>query len=472
MDAVQVMRKKAKDKGALESNEQQKVETKVVEKTEVIVVQSANPEVVYVPSYSPTVVYGAPIYPYPPIYYPYYPPGAAFVSFSVGMMWGAAMWGGACCRYGWGGGGNVYINHNNNFNNINVNNNRNNINRGGNNWQHNPSHRGGTPYGDRATTTSTAVTRAGNRARDGPRRRGRERPERVREPRGCRRRGERPERVGQPRRCRRSGGVGGSDKIGNQNIPRDAGSRAGASDRSGSRDSAVAVAGVDSAAGRVATTGGARGPAAPAARAAWAVAAAGAGTVEAAEEEGVVDERDHLARRTGASASAAGVLGLLAGCGRRPRARPPRPPRLTRRLRPRTPHLPGCSPARRARQRRWSPRRRSSTSPTLKAILGGGGADLVESEDTVQDRQDRHRVRRAGAREAAPPARLDQDDGRAHRSDRATGRCRSRSCSTTASGTSTRRPGGRRSSAGASAATSSTRSRCAMATSRPSGNTP
>src|SRR6188768_1187381 len=129
MGAVQVMRKKAKDKGALESNEQQKVETKVVEKTEVIVVQSANPEVVYVPSYSPTVVYGAPVYPYPPIYYPYYPPGAAFVSFSVGMMWGAAMWGGACCRYGWGGGGNVYINHHNSFNNININN-RNNINTG------------------------------------------------------------------------------------------------------------------------------------------------------------------------------------------------------------------------------------------------------------------------------------------------------------------------------------------------------
>ncbi len=130
MDAVQVMRKKAKEKGSLESNEQQKVETKVIEKKEVIIVESANPEVIYVPSYSPTVVYGAPVYPYPPIYYPYYPPGAALVSFSVGMMWGAAMWGGACCRYGWGGGGNnVYINHNNNFNNINVNN-RNNINSG------------------------------------------------------------------------------------------------------------------------------------------------------------------------------------------------------------------------------------------------------------------------------------------------------------------------------------------------------
>ena len=63
MSAVQRMRKKAKDKGTLETNEQQKVETQVVEKKEVIVIQSANPEVVYVPSYSPAVVYGPPVYP-------------------------------------------------------------------------------------------------------------------------------------------------------------------------------------------------------------------------------------------------------------------------------------------------------------------------------------------------------------------------------------------------------------------------
>jgi Protein of unknown function (DUF3300) len=230
MDAVQVMRKKAKDKGALESNEQQKVETKVVEKTEVIVVQSANPEVIYVPSYSPTVVYGAPVYPYPPIYYPYYPPGAAFVSFSVGMMWGAAMWGGACCRYGWGGGGNVYINHNNNFNNININN-RNNINRGG-NWQHNPEHRGGAPYGDRGTADryggSTRDNRASNRASGtGQGQRGAGVSDRS---------ASTGNRAGAGTGNRAGAGAGGAgDKIGNQSIPRDAGSRAGASDRSGSR---------------------------------------------------------------------------------------------------------------------------------------------------------------------------------------------------------------------------------------------
>jgi len=143
MDAVQVMRKKAVDKGALTSNEQQTVDTQVVEKQTVIVVQPTNPEVIYVPSYSPTVVYGPPVYPYPPIYYPPYPPGAAFVSFSIGMMWGAAMWGGSCCYAGWGHGNTVIINNNNNFNKINH---YNGGGRGNNNWQHNPSHRGGTPY--------------------------------------------------------------------------------------------------------------------------------------------------------------------------------------------------------------------------------------------------------------------------------------------------------------------------------------
>jgi len=149
MSAVQSMRKKAVDKGALTSNEQQTVDTQVVEKQTVIVVQPTNPDVVYVPSYSPTVVYGPPVYyPYPPIYYPPYPPGAAFVSFSIGMMWGAAIWGGPCCGAGWGGN-NIYINNNNNFNKINHYNGGGG--RGNNNWQHNPSHRGGTPYPNNRT---------------------------------------------------------------------------------------------------------------------------------------------------------------------------------------------------------------------------------------------------------------------------------------------------------------------------------
>ncbi len=145
MDAVQALRKKAIEKGALTSNEQQKVDTQVVEKQTVIVVQPANPDVVYVPVYTPTVVYGPPAYyPYPPIYYPPPPPpGAYFVAFTAAVVWRSAVWGGSCCYAGWGhGGGNtVIINNNNNFNQINH------YGGGGNNnWQHNPSHRGGAPY--------------------------------------------------------------------------------------------------------------------------------------------------------------------------------------------------------------------------------------------------------------------------------------------------------------------------------------
>lgn len=170
MDAIQRMRTKAQGTGALASNQQQKVETQTVESKQVIVIEQSNPQTVYVPSYNPTVVYGAPAYPYPPIYYP---PStgaviaASAISFGVGMAMGAA-WGGG---WGWGcgwGGGDVNVNMNNNFNrNTNVNNisgNRvNSGNRsGGGKWQHNPSHRGGAPYGDRGTANRFGGTTRGD----------------------------------------------------------------------------------------------------------------------------------------------------------------------------------------------------------------------------------------------------------------------------------------------------------------------
>src|SRR5467141_2009490 len=193
MDAVQRMRKKAQDKGNLKSNEQQKVETKVIESKSVIVVEQANPQVIYVPSYDPVVVYGPAYYPYPPIYYPGYYAGGLAIAFGVGVMMGAFWGGGWGWGCGWGGNNTVNINRNNNFNrNTNVggggrnnigNGGRNNIgggnrpsnpiagggNRGdigggnrastlpaggggaGDRWQHNPQHRGGAPYRDRAT---------------------------------------------------------------------------------------------------------------------------------------------------------------------------------------------------------------------------------------------------------------------------------------------------------------------------------
>jgi hypothetical protein len=172
MDAVQRMRGKAQTQGALKSNEQMTVQTQTVESKEIIVIQQSNPEVVYVPQYNPTVVYGAayPAYPYPPVDYPpYYGTGAAIaagaIGFGVGMMVGAA-WGGG---WGWGcgwGGGDVDINMNNNFNrntNISGGNRVNNI-QGGNRgkWQHNPTHRGGAPYGDRNTANRFGGTTRGD----------------------------------------------------------------------------------------------------------------------------------------------------------------------------------------------------------------------------------------------------------------------------------------------------------------------
>jgi len=168
MDAVQRMRKKAEGTGALKTNEQQKVETKVVEQKTVIVIEQANPQIVYVPTYSPVVVYGPPVYPYPPIYYPpYYPPStgaivaAGLITFGVGIAigaaWGHGGWGWGC---GWGHN-DININVNNNFNrNTNINRN---VNANG-NWNHNPQHRGGAPYANQATANKYGGTARGDAA--------------------------------------------------------------------------------------------------------------------------------------------------------------------------------------------------------------------------------------------------------------------------------------------------------------------
>jgi hypothetical protein len=183
MDAVQRMRMKAKDAGNLKSTEQMKVETKVVETKTVVVIQQANPQVVYVPSYNPVVVYGPPIYPYPPIYYPppsYYAAGVA-IAFGVGIAIGSYYRGGWGYGAGWGHSNNININVNNNYishynrtnintGNINTGNiNRGNANRpstlpagGSNTWQHNPQHRGGAPYSNKATANQYGGTARGD----------------------------------------------------------------------------------------------------------------------------------------------------------------------------------------------------------------------------------------------------------------------------------------------------------------------
>jgi hypothetical protein len=167
MDAVQRMRAKAKAKGNLESSKQMNVETQTVQDKQVIVIQQSDPQVVYVPDYNPTVVYGAPAYPYPPVSYPppgYYAAGMA-LSFGVGMAMGAMMSGGWGYNCGWHGGGdnNITVNRNNNFNRNSNLQGGNRVNGGaGNQWQHNPAHRGGAPYSNQAVANRYGGTTRGS----------------------------------------------------------------------------------------------------------------------------------------------------------------------------------------------------------------------------------------------------------------------------------------------------------------------
>ena len=164
MDTVQNLRAKAKEAGNLETTDEMAVITEPAPagstNTEVIVIESSDPEVVYVPSYDSTVVYGSWWYPsYPPPTY-YYPPGwvaGSMISFGAGLAIGAA-WG-----YAWGdcdwGGGDVDIDIDRNTN-INTNIDRSKAKaefeqRGGRDGQgsfnHDPSHRKGVEYRDKAS---------------------------------------------------------------------------------------------------------------------------------------------------------------------------------------------------------------------------------------------------------------------------------------------------------------------------------
>jgi hypothetical protein len=163
LDAVQRLRAKAQSAGNLQSNQQQTVTVQPAAagtQTQTIIIQPAQPQTVYVPQYNPTVVYGAWPYPaYPPA--PYYPPGyvagTAILSFGVGVAVGAVWANNSWGHCNWNSGSvninrNTNINvNNNNFNNNNFNRNNNFNGGGGQQWQHNPQHRQGVPYSNKAT---------------------------------------------------------------------------------------------------------------------------------------------------------------------------------------------------------------------------------------------------------------------------------------------------------------------------------
>jgi hypothetical protein len=98
MDAVQVMRQRARQAGTLESTPQQTVTSQ----GSTIEIEPASPDVVYVPAYDPWLVYGDPLvawpgwYAYPGIWYdsPYISFGAGFrIGNFGGYGWGWHHWG-------------------------------------------------------------------------------------------------------------------------------------------------------------------------------------------------------------------------------------------------------------------------------------------------------------------------------------------------------------------------------------------
>jgi hypothetical protein len=155
MDAIQRLRSKAQANNKLTSNKQQTVTTQQQNGQPVIMIAPTDPNYVYVPYYDPGVVYGSWPYPaYPPYYWPtpgYIAGGVIATGLAFGAGYAIGRWASNGCCWGGGfnwGGNNITVNRNVNINNI-----------SGNNWNHNPAHRGGVRYNN----TNVAAKFGGNR---------------------------------------------------------------------------------------------------------------------------------------------------------------------------------------------------------------------------------------------------------------------------------------------------------------------
>jgi hypothetical protein len=154
MAAVQRLRAKAQMNGKLQSTPQETVTTQTENGQTAIDIAPPDPGVVYVPVYNPEWVWGPPVFGYyPPLFYPGIGVGFSFLpgidlGFYFGGGWG--LWGG----FGWGWGpdwfgGRILLNgnffHRYGFNDFH---------RGlGGVWAHDPGHRLGVPYPNRAVAS-------------------------------------------------------------------------------------------------------------------------------------------------------------------------------------------------------------------------------------------------------------------------------------------------------------------------------
>jgi Protein of unknown function (DUF3300) len=159
MDAIQRLRVKAQANNKLQSTSQQTVTTQSTGGRQYIYIAPTDPDEIYVPYYDPSVVYGPWPYPdYPPYYWP--PPayiGAGLIATGLAFGTGYALGRWVSGGYRWGGGFNW------GGNNINVRRSISGNNLNGNNWTHNPAHRGSVRY----SNPGVAAKFGGNNARGG-----------------------------------------------------------------------------------------------------------------------------------------------------------------------------------------------------------------------------------------------------------------------------------------------------------------
>jgi hypothetical protein len=163
MQAVQRMRARAQANGRLQSTPQETVTTENQNGQTAINIQPANPDEWYVPNYNPAYVWGAPGYgAYPPLLYPGIDVGFDwYPGIDLGLYFGG--WGG----WGWGGwgwapnwyGGNIYMDHSF-FNRYGFRGYGGGGRLGNSVWAHNPEHRLGMPYANRAVANRYAGNRA------------------------------------------------------------------------------------------------------------------------------------------------------------------------------------------------------------------------------------------------------------------------------------------------------------------------
>jgi len=164
MQAVQRLRTQAEAKGTLHSTPQETVTTQNQGGQSAIAIEPANPNVWYVPNYNPAYVWGPPVYGYyPPLIYPGIDVGFGFFpGIDLGLYFGG--WGG----WGWGGwgwypnwyGGGLFINgsffHRFGFEHFHgAEGLRNSA------WAHDPAHRLGVPYANRAVASRYGAGRNG-----------------------------------------------------------------------------------------------------------------------------------------------------------------------------------------------------------------------------------------------------------------------------------------------------------------------